>query len=98
MPRLDLERRLVLVAVLSHVVQHQLRLARPDEFPHHEGHGAAVCGIAGELRMDLAVQVTLWHECPNGLERSVREVTGEVGRTAAEESTRRELRDSHECR
>jgi hypothetical protein len=35
--RLDPERRLVVVAVLSHVVQHQLRLARPAESPHHEG-------------------------------------------------------------
>lgn len=77
-PRLDPERCLVLVEVLLHVVQHQLRLARAAEPPHHKRPGAAICSIAGELRVDLVVQRASWNECPDGLERRVREVAGEV--------------------
>jgi hypothetical protein len=70
--RLDPERRLVVVAVRSHIVQHQLRLARPAESPHHERPSVAVCGIVSELRVYLVVQRASWNECLDWLERRVR--------------------------
>jgi hypothetical protein len=60
--RLDPERRLVVVVVLSHVVQDQLRLVRPAESPHHERPGIALCSIVSELRVYLVVQRASWNE------------------------------------